>query len=76
VLQLASELGLPVNVHSRSAGHYAIDTLMQLGIEKALLHAFDGKLAHALKASLAFIEIGLSGSDQQIAPQGGRGILQ
>eukprot|EP00775_Hariotina_reticulata_P004994 gene4995-5236_t len=52
-IQLASELGLPVNVHSRSAGHYAIDTLIQLGSRSALLHAFDGKLSHALKGAAA-----------------------
>lgn len=50
---LANELGLPVNVHSRSAGHYAIEALISNGAQGALLHAFDGKLGHALKGAQA-----------------------
>lgn len=50
-LKLAKELDLPVNVHSRSAGHYCIEELVHLGIQKALLHAFDGKAGHALKGA-------------------------
>uniref|UniRef100_A0A383WPV6 TatD related DNase n=1 Tax=Tetradesmus obliquus TaxID=3088 RepID=A0A383WPV6_TETOB len=52
-IQLANELGLPVNVHSRSAGHYAIDTLIECNAGGALLHAFDGKLGHALRGAAA-----------------------
>ncbi|CAB1112356.1 unnamed protein product [Ectocarpus sp. CCAP 1310/34] len=39
----AKELGLAVNVHSRSAGHHAISLLQEEGITRAVLHAFDGK---------------------------------
>lgn len=37
------ELGLAVNVHSRSAGHHAITLLRDVGVTRAVLHAFDGK---------------------------------
>lgn len=37
------ELGLAVNVHSRSAGHHAIKLLREEGITRAVFHAFDGK---------------------------------
>ncbi|KAI8473575.1 MAG: TatD DNase domain-containing 3 [Monoraphidium minutum] len=47
----ARELGLPLNVHSRSAGHHAIDMLLEGGLQSgALLHAFDGRAVHALRA--------------------------
>jgi TatD DNase family protein len=39
-----------VNVHSRQAGHYAIEILQEMGIENAILHAFDGKPKYALNA--------------------------
>ncbi|CAM9825529.1 unnamed protein product [Hapterophycus canaliculatus] len=39
----AEELGLAVNVHSRSAGHHAITLLREEGITRAVFHAFDGK---------------------------------
>jgi TatD DNase family protein len=52
-IQAANDLGLPLNVHSRSAGHYAIDTLVQNNAGGALLHAFDGRAVHALKAVAA-----------------------
>lgn len=42
-IRLAGELDLPLNVHSRSAGHYAIDVLLEHGAKKVQLHAFDGK---------------------------------
>jgi Tat protein secretion system quality control protein TatD with DNase activity len=35
------------------AGHYAIDTLIECNASGALLHAFDGKLGHALKGAAA-----------------------
>jgi TatD DNase family protein len=47
---LAMELGLAVNVHSRSAGHHAIALLSELGVTKALFHAFDGKPKYAVAA--------------------------
>ncbi|CAI5952051.1 unnamed protein product [Closterium sp. NIES-65] len=52
-LSLAAELGLPVNVHSRSAGHHAIEEIVQSGLpatSAALMHAFDGRLVHAERA--------------------------
>jgi TatD DNase family protein len=47
---LARETDLPLNLHSRSAGHHAVDFLRDLGARKVLLHAFDGRAHHALKA--------------------------
>lgn len=48
-IELAKELGLPLIVHSRSAGREAIRVLVEAGAEKVLMHAFDGKASHALK---------------------------
>lgn len=42
-IQAAIALDLPLNVHSRSAGHHAIQMLSNAGIQRALLHAFDGE---------------------------------
>jgi TatD DNase family protein len=42
-VQLSKELDLPLNVHSRNAGHYTIDALVEGGCQRAVLHAFDGK---------------------------------
>ncbi|CAM9759094.1 unnamed protein product [Ectocarpus sp. 6 AP-2014] len=49
----AKELGLAVNVHSRSAGHHAISLLQEEGITRAVLHAFDGKPKYAVQAAKA-----------------------
>ncbi len=43
----AVELDLPVNVHSRSAGRHVIAALVEAGVRRALLHAFDGKASTA-----------------------------
>ena len=48
---LASELDLPLNVHSRSAGHHTVDLLLAAGARRVLLHAFDGKASHAVRAA-------------------------
>jgi len=48
---LSVETGLPLNVHSRSAGHYTIDLLLSAGAERVLMHAFDGKASHAARAA-------------------------
>lgn len=48
-INLASELKLPLVVHSRSAGKYAIEVLMQEGCDRVLMHAFDGNAKWALK---------------------------
>ncbi|CAM9419288.1 unnamed protein product [Choristocarpus tenellus] len=39
----AEDLGLALNVHSRSAGHHAISLLRDIGLSRAVFHAFDGK---------------------------------
>ncbi len=44
---LSVELDLPLNVHSRSAGHHAIDFLREHGARRVQLHAFDGRAARA-----------------------------
>ncbi|KAJ3271523.1 MutS-like protein [Terramyces sp. JEL0728] len=49
-LQLARKHNVYVNVHSRQAGHYAIEIMREMGMEKVILHAFDGKLKYARKA--------------------------
>ncbi|XP_067943757.1 putative deoxyribonuclease TATDN3 isoform X2 [Watersipora subatra] len=48
-VDLATQLGLPLNVHSRSAGKHVIDLLANAGAKKVLLHAFDAKVSTALK---------------------------
>jgi len=48
---LSLELDLPLNVHSRSAGHYTVDLLLAAGAKRVLMHAFDGKASHAVRAA-------------------------
>lgn len=55
---LAVELGLPINVHSRQAGHHALALAREAGVQHAVFHAFDGKAKYAvaaLKASPGFL---------------------
>ncbi|KAI9140969.1 hypothetical protein BKA69DRAFT_1077526 [Paraphysoderma sedebokerense] len=49
-IEVSQELNLPLNIHSRSAGHHAISTLRECNqIEySAVLHAFDGNVKYAL----------------------------
>jgi TatD DNase family protein len=51
MVALSRELDLPLNVHSRSAGHYTVDLLRAAGAERVLMHAFDGKAAHAARGA-------------------------
>jgi TatD DNase family protein len=48
-ISVASELKLPLVVHSRSAGKYAIEVLAKEGYDRVLMHAFDGSSGWALK---------------------------
>ncbi|XP_051264385.1 putative deoxyribonuclease tatdn3 isoform X2 [Dicentrarchus labrax] len=48
-LNVAKELDLPVNVHSRSAAKVTIETMREQGISRALLHNFAGKPSVALE---------------------------
>ncbi|XP_020787391.1 tatD DNase domain containing 3-like isoform X2 [Boleophthalmus pectinirostris] len=48
-VEIAKQLDLPINVHSRSAGRPTIHLLKELGVERALLHAFDGKPSVAME---------------------------
>lgn len=50
-LQLAKELDLCVNVHSRNAGHHAIAMVAESGVDRAVFHAFDGKPVYAERAA-------------------------
>ena len=46
---LSLETGLPLSVHSRSAGKRAMEVLARAGAEKVVMHAFDGKARYALE---------------------------
>jgi TatD DNase family protein len=52
-VDLALELDLPLNVHSRSAGRHAIAVLLERGARRVQLHAFDGRPASAMPAAEA-----------------------
>ena len=47
-VELARDMDLPLNVHSRSAGRHVIEFLLDRGARKVQLHAFDGKATSAL----------------------------
>ena len=49
-VRLSIETGLPLNVHSRSAGKATIDLLLAAGATGVLLHAFDGRASTAQPA--------------------------
>ncbi|XP_029449088.1 putative deoxyribonuclease tatdn3-A isoform X2 [Rhinatrema bivittatum] len=48
-LDAAKRFGLPVNVHSRSAGRQTISFLKEQGVQNVLLHNFAGRLSAALE---------------------------
>jgi len=52
---LSMEMGLPLSVHSRSAGHHTIDLLLEAGAvpELMVMHAFDGAAKHAARGAEA-----------------------
>lgn len=49
-IDLALELELGMTIHSRGAGRHAIDILKARGAKRAVMHAFDGRAGHALRA--------------------------
>jgi TatD DNase family protein len=49
-IALSQETGLPLNVHSRSAGRHAIRSLLENNARQVQMHAFDGKARSALPA--------------------------
>lgn len=53
MISLSSELALPLTVHSRSAGKYAVGQLISEGAGKVLMHAFDGRPYYALQGAKA-----------------------
>jgi TatD DNase family protein len=49
-LKLALKYNVPVNVHSRNAGHYAIESIAKVGNRKVIMHAFDGSLKYVIRS--------------------------
>jgi len=49
-IELSKSLDLPLIIHSRSAGRYALEILFEMRAEKVIMHAFDGAAKHAVKA--------------------------
>ena len=50
-INFAIENGLPIQIHSRSAGRRALDVLKNMNAEHVHMHAFDGKASLARVAS-------------------------
>jgi TatD DNase family protein len=53
LIEAAKALDLPMSVHVRSAGHYVLDMLVEHGVTRAALHAFDGKARYAVEGAAA-----------------------
>jgi TatD DNase family protein len=51
MIELAKEIDLPLQVHSRSAGRKALETLTNMEARNVQMHAFDGKASLARVAS-------------------------
>ena len=49
-IEIAKELDLPMNIHSRSAGRHAITLLLENNATRVQMHAFDGKAGAAMPA--------------------------
>ena len=49
-IELSKSLDLPLIIHSRSAGRYALEILFEMKAERVIMHAFDGAAKHAVKA--------------------------
>lgn len=47
-IELSLNLDLPLIVHSRSAGKYALEMLVEHGAKDVIMHAFDGSASHSL----------------------------
>ena len=60
LLNLAEELGKPVNVHSREAEQEVIDILKQYDLSDALIHCFNGTPEQAKEAAENGITIGVT----------------
>ncbi|MCK4307787.1 TatD family hydrolase [candidate division WOR-3 bacterium] len=50
-ISIAKEMDVPLVVHSRSAGKYAIEILLEERYHNVLMHAYDGKVGWALKGA-------------------------
>ena len=53
-IALAKKIGLPLQVHSRSAGRRCLETLTKMEAENVQMHAFDGKARLARVASAEY----------------------
>ena len=49
-IEIAKELDLPLNIHSRSAGRHAIALLLENNATRVQMHAFDGKAGATMPA--------------------------
>jgi TatD DNase family protein len=49
-IELAAEVDLPLNVHSRSAGKKAVGLLLECNATRVQMHAFDGRVGSAMPA--------------------------
>ncbi|MEM4294439.1 MAG: TatD family hydrolase [Candidatus Caldarchaeum sp.] len=50
-IELAARHDLPLVVHSRSAGRYALDVLIEARAERVVMHAFDGSASEAVRGA-------------------------